>query len=232
MTVAGSRETVGAEPGRSRPPLRTPGNRAPRRRPHAAAMTIGLFHRGLVTQACARAIPPLRIARNEVIANASLRPISGCALRRRAQKSAGIGPVRRRPVTNLPSASHEVTNSPTDNSDVLSHAHRRASAGSWTPSVGPRVRTRETVNASGGAERTAPLIRHRPSSDPVAQLIGAVTRSTRGDVLIDNTIAGGCVYHASRLRTVGRDPADARHRTTRCGLGVAPQVNFATRSKN
>src|SRR5258708_11010944 len=47
------------------------------------------------------------------------------------------------------------------------HAHRRASAGSWTPAVRPRVRTRETVNASGGADRTAPLIRHRPSSDPL-----------------------------------------------------------------
>ena len=97
MALTGRCETVGAEPGRSRPPLRTPGNRTPRRCPHAAAMTIGLVHLGLVTQACAGAIPPLRIARNEVIANASLRPISGFALRRRTQKSAGIGPVRRRP---------------------------------------------------------------------------------------------------------------------------------------
>ena len=83
------------------------------------------------------------------------------------------------------------------------------SAGSWTPSVRPRVRTRQTVNASGGAERTAPLIRHRRSDHPVAQLMGAVARSTRGDVLIKSTIAGGCVYHASRLRPVGRDLADA-----------------------
>jgi hypothetical protein len=73
-------------------------------------MTIGLFHLGLVTQAWARAIPPRRIARNEVIANASLRPISGFALRRRAQKSAGIGPVRRRPLTNSPSPTRRFTN--------------------------------------------------------------------------------------------------------------------------
>ena len=96
----GIRATVGAGPGRSRPPLRTPGNRAPRRCPDAAAMTIGLARLGLVTQASARVIRRQRIARTEVIANASLRPISGFALRRRAQKSAGIGPVRRRPVTN------------------------------------------------------------------------------------------------------------------------------------
>ena len=102
----------------------------------------------------------------------------------------------------------------------------RASAGSWTPSVGPRVRTRETVNASGGAERTAPLIRHRSSSDSVAQLIGAVARSTRGDVLIKSTIAGGCVYHASRLRTVGRDLADARHRTTRLTTAILGVVRL------
>jgi hypothetical protein len=48
-------------------------------------MTIGLPHLGLVTQAWARVIPTQRIARTEVIANASLRPISGFALRRRAQ---------------------------------------------------------------------------------------------------------------------------------------------------
>ena len=106
-----SRATVGAGPGRSRPPLRTPGNRAPRRGPHAPAMTIGLSHVGLVTQTCAGAIRTRRIARNEVIANASLHPISGFALRRRAQKSAGIGPVRRRPVTNSQSPTHGVANS-------------------------------------------------------------------------------------------------------------------------
>jgi hypothetical protein len=74
-------------------------------------MTIGLTHLGLVTQARARVIPTQRIARTEVIANASRRPISGFALRRRAQKSAGIGPVRRRPFTNSPN--RELTNLPT-----------------------------------------------------------------------------------------------------------------------
>ncbi len=44
-------------------------------------MTIGVPHLGLVTQACARVIPTPRIARTEVIANTSLRPISGFALR-------------------------------------------------------------------------------------------------------------------------------------------------------
>jgi hypothetical protein len=105
------------------------------------------------------------------------------------------------------------------NSPLSPHHHhggarRWASAGSWTPSVRPRVRERQTVNASRGAERTAPPIRHRPSDDLVAQMIGAVARSTRGDVLAKSTIAGGCVYHASRLRTVGRDLADAVQRTT------------------
>jgi len=58
-------------------------------------MTIGLSHVGLVTHAWAGAIRTRRIARNDVIANASLRPISGFARPRRAQKSAGIGLVRR-----------------------------------------------------------------------------------------------------------------------------------------
>jgi len=43
-------------------------------------MTIGLPHHGLVTQTCARVIPTQRIARTEVIATTSLRPISGSAL--------------------------------------------------------------------------------------------------------------------------------------------------------
>jgi hypothetical protein len=42
-------------------------------------MTIGLSQVGLVTQAWARVIPTQWIARTEVIANASLRPISGFA---------------------------------------------------------------------------------------------------------------------------------------------------------
>jgi hypothetical protein len=43
-------------------------------------MTIGLARLGLITQASARVIRRQRIARTEVIANASLRPISGFAL--------------------------------------------------------------------------------------------------------------------------------------------------------
>jgi hypothetical protein len=191
MAVAGRRETVGAEPGRSRPPFRTPGNRPSRRCPHAAAMTIGLFHLGLVTQPCAWAIPTVRIARNEVIANASLRPISGFALRRRPQKSAGIGPVRRRPMTNSPPPTH-ASAAIRSRSSLLSvnahiehfrerlsnglwqyraaaatvvwvrlrqdttycrHGHRRASAGSWTPSVRPRVRERQTHPEARNARR-------------------------------------------------------------------------------
>ena len=78
-------------------------------------MTIGLARLGLVTQASARVIRRQRIARTEVIANASLRPISGFALRRRAQKSAGIGPARRRPIDEFTivtqSPSHQFTNS-------------------------------------------------------------------------------------------------------------------------
>jgi hypothetical protein len=78
-------------------------------------MTIGLSRLGLVTQTSARVVRRQRIARTEVIANASLRPMSGFALRRRAQKSAGIGPVRRRPgdqLTIASSPSYQFTNSP------------------------------------------------------------------------------------------------------------------------
>jgi hypothetical protein len=73
-------------------------------------MTIGLSHLGLVTQASTQVIPTQRIARTEVIATASLRPISGFALRRRAQKSAGIGPVRRHPLTNSATANSRFVN--------------------------------------------------------------------------------------------------------------------------
>jgi hypothetical protein len=71
-------------------------------------MTIGLSRLGLVTQTSARVIRRQRITRTEVIANVSLRPISGFALRRRAQKSAGIGPVRRRPLTSSATANSRV----------------------------------------------------------------------------------------------------------------------------
>jgi len=100
------RATVGDGPGRSRPPLRTPGNRAPRRCPHAAAKTIGLSQLGLVTQAWARVIRTQRIARTEVIANASLRPISGFALRR-AQSRPGSARSVAALVTNSPSPTHQ-----------------------------------------------------------------------------------------------------------------------------
>jgi hypothetical protein len=43
-------------------------------------MTIGLSRLGLVTQAWTPVIPTPRIARTEVIANTSLRPISGFAV--------------------------------------------------------------------------------------------------------------------------------------------------------
>jgi len=92
-------------------------------------MTIGLPHLGLVTLACARVIPTQVIARTEVIANASLCPISGFALQRRAQMSARIGPVRHRPVTNSPSSAHQFTNSRiyqlVFTTRVMVHAERR-----------------------------------------------------------------------------------------------------------
>ena len=75
-------------------------------------MTIGFSDVGMVTQAWARVISTPRIAQTEVIANASLRPTSGFALKRRAQKSAGIGPVRRRPLTNSATANSPFTNLP------------------------------------------------------------------------------------------------------------------------
>jgi hypothetical protein len=82
-------------------------------------MTIGLAHLGLVTQTSTRVIRSQRIARTEVIANASLRPISGFALRRRAQKSAGIGPVRRRPAIHRRQQITKFADSRLPNSDVL-----------------------------------------------------------------------------------------------------------------
>jgi len=74
-------------------------------------MTIGFSEVGMVTQACARVIPTARIAQTEVIANPAP-PHFGFALRRRAQKSAGIGPVRRLRVD-------EFTNSPTHELPIL-----------------------------------------------------------------------------------------------------------------
>jgi len=89
------------------------------------------------------------------------------------------------------------------------HAHWRASAGSWTPSVRPRVRTRETVNASGGAERTAPPIRHRPPSNPSAQLIGAVAP--------EYTRRRAHRQHNRRRMRLPREPStDGRPRLRRC----------------
>jgi len=89
------------------------------------------------------------------------------------------------------------------------HVHRRASAGSWTPSVRPRVRERQTVNASGGAERTAPLIRHFPSGDPVAQLIwGCRAEYTR---------RRAHRQHNRRRMRLPREPStDGRPRLRRC----------------
>jgi len=63
--------------------------------PDADAMTIGFSELGLITQACAQLIRSSRIAQTEVVADGSLRPTSGFAVRRRAPKSARIGMARR-----------------------------------------------------------------------------------------------------------------------------------------
>jgi len=70
-------------------------------------MTIGLSRLGPITQASARVIRRQRIARTEVIANASLRPISGFALRRRCSE---VG--RDRPGPSPPGDEFTIANSP------------------------------------------------------------------------------------------------------------------------